>query len=179
MVRGGPDGPTLPSARRRLGPACAQTRSNGPGVHTISKRVHGPIYELGFSRLRAHDFKTRARATKHAFAKACICRATPKTPHASTDHGQGPGGREPLPITSRRHVRAQTLQSVLKYPYGITQWDVAILIHIPKSLMTMGVRFIQGAVERKLAGKPTLASGHENRTQGNHLLHITTDDRNP
>ena len=169
MVRGGPDGPTPPSARRRTGPACTRFRNacTGPSpnwaflacVHTISKRVHAQ--------------------QKHAFAKACICRTTLKTPHASTDHGQGPGGREPLPITSRRHVRAQTLQSVLKCPYGITQWDVAILIHIPKSLMTMGVRLIQGAVERKLAGKPTLASGHENRTQGNRLLHITTDDRNP
>lgn len=70
MVRGGPDGPTLPSARRRLGPACAQTRSAGPGVRTISKCVHGPISELGFSRLRAHDFETRARATK-----TCVCKS--------------------------------------------------------------------------------------------------------
>ena len=96
MVRGGPDGPTPPSARRRPGPACTQTRSNGPGVHTISKRVHGPIYELGFSRLRAHDFETRARATKHAFAKACICRATPKTSRAAPITTRVPEGGSPF-----------------------------------------------------------------------------------
>ena len=66
MVRGGPDGPRWagwPNAP--LGPPSA-----GPGMHTISKRVHGPISELGFSRPRAHDFETRARATK-----TCVCKS--------------------------------------------------------------------------------------------------------